>query len=293
MSVERNRLESENTMTQSNIVAATEIPREHLREAMNVAFSDYAVPMQLTQDAFDRLLAQRGFVPEVSRVAIVNGEVAAFWLVGRRGDAGYLISSGTCPAHRGKGLSTEIGLAVLACLRGDGATSLQMEVLENNVVAQSLYKRLGLTQHRQLGCCHIMPPKDVPPSVYSIVTRPWSETAAFAESAQDWAPSWQHSSESLAALGEDVMCLCAEKGQQVIGCVAVITSTLTVAQIAVDPRFRRQGVARALLAACGEALEAEELRLINFDAGDAGFSSFVSTLDTRPRVGQYELHMLL
>ncbi|WP_412553260.1 GNAT family N-acetyltransferase [Shimia sp. MIT1388] len=280
-------------MTSSNIVAATEIPREHLREAMNVAFSDYAVPMQLTQDAFDRLLAQRGFVPEVSRVAMLDGEVAAFWLVGRRGDAAYLISSGTRPAHRGKGLSTEIGLAVLAGLRGNGATSLQMEVLENNVVAQSLYKRLGLTQHRQLGCCHIMPPKDVPPSVYSIVTRPWSETAAFAESAQDWAPSWQHSSESLAALGEDVMCLCAEKGQQVIGCVAVITSTLTVAQIAVDPRFRRQGVARALLAACGEALEAEELRLINFDTGDAGFSSFVRTLDTRPRVGQFELHMLL
>ncbi len=289
----QNRLESEDSMTSSNIVAATEIPREHLREAMNVAFSDYAVPMQLTQDAFDRLLAQRGFVPEVSRVAMLDGEVAAFWLVGRRGDAAYLISSGTRPAHRGKGLSTEIGLAVLAGLRGNGATSLQMEVLENNVVAQSLYKRLGLTQHRQLGCCHIMPPKDVPPSVYSIVTRPWSETAAFAESAQDWAPSWQHSSESLAALGEDVMCLCAEKGQQVIGCVAVITSTLTVAQIAVDPRFRRQGVARALLAACGEALEAEELRLINFDTGDAGFSSFVRTLDTRPRVGQFELHMLL
>lgn len=280
-------------MTSSNVVAATEIPREQLREAMNVAFSDYAVPMQLPQDAFDRLLAQRGFVPEVSRVAMLDGEVAAFWLLGRRGDAAYLISSGTRPAHRGKGLSTEIGLAVLACLRGDGATSLQMEVLENNVVAQSLYKRLGLTQHRQLGCCHFLPPKGVQPNGYSIVARPWSETADFAESAQDWAPSWQHSSESLVALEQDVMCLCAVKDQQVIGCVAVITSTLTVAQVAVDPRFRRQGIARALLAVCAEALEAEELRLINFDAGDTGFSRFVSTFETRPRVGQYELHMRL
>lgn len=56
-----------------------------LHSAMNDAFSDYVVPMHLSLQQFSTMMRQRALDLPASSVAVVNGEIAAFWLIGLRG----------------------------------------------------------------------------------------------------------------------------------------------------------------------------------------------------------------
>ncbi|MBT5433435.1 MAG: hypothetical protein P8Q36_20145 [Alphaproteobacteria bacterium] len=82
----------------------TECSEQQLCEAMIDAFSDYQLPLNLTLRSFQFMMVQRGLDLNASRVAVVDGSVAAIWLVAVRERNAYLISSGTRPRFRSKGL---------------------------------------------------------------------------------------------------------------------------------------------------------------------------------------------
>ncbi len=273
--------------------AATDFSSETLRDAMNAAFSDYQIPMHLTPLGFNQMMQQRGLDRSASKVAVVGGAIAAFWFVSIRGDAAYLISSGTRPTFRGEGLSTRIAQAVLEELRAAKVLSLQAEVLESNEIAQRLYARIGMTQKRRLGCCRISHMLPAAHHDTEVQERPWSDIQRHAASLRDWFPSWQNSDASLSALGEDIACLCATRAGEIIGFVALIKGTNTVAQIAVARGYRRTGVGRALIRAAMRYASGQPLRVINYSATDKSFVAFLEAHQAQPTEGQFELHVCL
>ncbi|MEO0915239.1 MAG: GNAT family N-acetyltransferase, partial [Pseudomonadota bacterium] len=103
-----------------------------------------------------------------------------------------------------------------------------------------------------------------------------------------WAPSWQNADAALAAEPAPV-CLGVRDGDAVQGYAVLLPESGSIAQIGVAPGFRRQGVGARLVLGCRAELAGGALRLINAEAGDAGFAAFVTAMGGEPTVAQLEL----
>jgi len=277
--------------TDTIITDANAVNMQDLCTAMASAFSDYAIPINLTLPTFSMMMKQRGLCPEASRIAIIDGQVAAIWLVSVRNDASYLISSGTVPDFRGRGLATALADASLHHLRQNAVVTFQTEVLVENTTAFGLYDKLGMKKHRELSCYIITGPKPsgAAPEINEV---PWSEITSATQSLQDCSPSWQNSAHSLAAIADDIRCFCTRNGTTLTGYAVLAPGSGTLHQIGVHPDARRQGIGTALI---NQALAASNrpLRLINVDAADTGFAEFVRTFPHEQTQGQFELLMPL
>lgn len=270
---------------------ATEFSADDLRVAMNDAFSDYSIPMRLSVGDFEHMMIQRGLDRRASRVAVIDGRIAAFWYMSIRANRAYLISSGTLPAFRGQGVSGRIARDVVHHLRAEGILSFQTEVLEGNTVAQRLYARIGSRPVRMLRCAGVDTVSFRSHTRAQLEQRSWSEIAEKAPALRGWRPTWQNGDASLMALGPGVDCICAEADGALVGYIARIVRTNTIAQMAIAHEARRQGIGSALLAAAFDAGQGAPLRFINYDADDAGFADFLSAHAVVPSQGQIELAM--
>ena len=272
---------------------ATDVSVQALREAMVDAFSDYAVPLRLSQPDFDLMMRQRGLDPASSRVATIDGEVAAIWLTSVRAGRAYLISSGTRPAYRSRGLARALAKGCLAHLRETGARSFQTEVLRSNKMALPLYLSLGMAKRRRLDCYRLPSSTALPASDAVLHRVDWADIAENAVDLRDWSPSWQNSDAAIAAISDSVACLAALDGAALAAFVAVNTRTGAVHQLAVRRKSRRRGLGLHLLKAAQKAAAGADLRLINVDADDEAFRALMARAGAEETMGQFELFMPL
>ena len=272
------------------ISTASDIPRSDLRAAMNAAFSDYPIPMHLSQTGFDLMMRIRGFTAAQSRLAWVDDRIAGFWLVGVRGPRAYLISSGTHPDHRRQGLSRAIGQDVIAHLTSAGVKSLQSEVLENNPSARALYRDLGFSERRALDSFSLATPST--PLTEAIEAAPLPQEAE-ARILWDSTPSWQNDLASLIAAGDNATSFAIRDAAGLAAYAAFAPQTATLAQISVRRDRRRCGLGTALVAHGLRTLGLETVKLINLDRADTGASAFLQALGAKPLVSQRELYLEL
>ncbi len=258
-----------------------------LPAALNDAFSDYEVPMRLTDAQFSQMMKQRSMDPELSGVAMVDGEVAAFWLMGRRSDRVYLIVSGTRPAYRRRGMSKRVADHVFRLVRTNQAASITSEVITGNERALALYRGLGFTITREFDCYTVNPSGFVPPDV-AVEPVDWHEIRTLAPGFCDHPPSWQNENEAIDALGPAARCIAVLIGGRPAGFAVFVPETRTLCQLAVTPGHRREGLGTALLAAVHQEMGGA-VRLINVDARDQAFSAFLASRGAAKIVQQYEI----
>ena len=258
-----------------------------LPAALNDAFSDYAVPMRLTDAQFSQMMKQRSMDPELSAVAIVDGEVAAFWLMGRRSDRVYLIVSGTRPAYRRRGLSKRVADHVFRLVRTNQIARITSEVITGNEKALALYRGLGFMITREFDCYRVNSPEFVPPDV-TIEQVDWCKMRTLASGFCDHRPSWQNENESIDALGSAARCIAVLVVGRPAGYAVFVPETRTLCQLAVTPGHRREGLGTALLAAVHQATGGA-VRLINVEARDQAFSAFLASRGAEKIVQQYEI----
>lgn len=256
---------------------------------MNISFSDYAVPMHLSPRTFELMMLQRGLHKDTSRIAIVDDQVAAIWLVSVRGKASYLISSGTVPKFRRRGLARQLAADCLSGLRHRGVTGFQTEVLMDNRRAHDLYVSLGMRFARTLDCYEVPVPGEATGG-HEIRDVAWTQISEDVLPLQDIEPSWQNTSASLNCIPGHVRCRAIFDEAGVVGYAAILSDSGTLAQIAVRKDKRRKGIARALISHWPDRTA---LRVINADRASNTFRSFMKSLDARQTHGQYELKMKL
>ncbi len=80
----------------------------------------------------------------------VDGALAAFALLGFRGDRVWIGGFGVVPGARGHGMGGVCVADVLRIAREEGAASVELEVLENNSAALRVYARAGFEQIDEL-----------------------------------------------------------------------------------------------------------------------------------------------
>ena len=273
----------------ADLMSCDGVALEDLHACMEGAFADYLVPLSLTLPQFRFMLTQRGFVPALSWVARDAGRPVAFWLVAAEGEAAYVISAGTLPSHRGRGLARRLFGPLAARLAERGIRALRLEVIRDNLPARRHYDALEFRTTRGLDCYELDRASAAALADRGIELRRLPGPPAAAEARRDWPPTWQNDDQAVARIADDCLALGASAGGQGLGYGVVIRPTACVAQLAVGREVRRQGVGRAILAGLARACEAETLHLLNLDERDTTFRGFLEALGASASIGQVEM----
>jgi|CXWL01.1.fsa_nt_gi ribosomal protein S18 acetylase RimI-like enzyme len=261
------------------------------------AFADYHVPMQLSREAFSRMLSTRGWSAPHSRAAVDGDAVVGFWLTGTdAGDGGPPVAcdliTGVAPEHRRRRLADRLWHDLEPGLRDAGYATCQLEVIRDNTPAITLYRRLGFAVSRALDC-YAVPATSLDavatPAGVTLAAEavpPWPTLRAWWE----WMPSWPGRPGTVERAGEDAVTVVARADFAPVGHITVVRGASNVAQLAVAPAWRRRGVGRALLAAGAALLPAgTALRYLNVPATDEATAALLRAVGGAFTVGQYEM----
>ena len=133
-----------------NVVSAESLGAAGLLDLFNAGFSDYVVPMQLDAAALRGHVRTNDVDLARSPVAVVDGEPAAFALLGIRAADAWIGGMATAPPHRRSGLAAAVLEAAAAAASDAGCDTLGLEVVDANAPAVALYRRAGFQVERDL-----------------------------------------------------------------------------------------------------------------------------------------------
>ncbi|WP_420414826.1 GNAT family N-acetyltransferase [Roseibium sp.] len=279
------------------VTNCSDIAAEDLCAALNLAFSDYVVPLQMDVSAFKDFQVQRGFSAEHSFVARSGNEIAAFWLASAPlkdyGNRCYTLSTGTVPAYRRKGLIKTLFHMVSNACQADGASGLQHEVITTNSGAVAVYEAMGFRRAREL-LVYKVPAELHSVSVadgFEIRPLPVYDLPAHIEVFEDVQATPQNSRAAIGSQPETTKIMGAfQQDGALIGWGAIYQGG-AVAQIAVRKDVRKQGVGTALVGGLARAVDTELLSFMNVDAEATTLTAFLTALGGEEVLRQYEMRL--
>ncbi|MCM1178241.1 MAG: GNAT family N-acetyltransferase [Bacteroides sp.] len=266
-------------------------------QAFGKAFADYDIKFSEMQ--VRSMLKRRGYNPSLSFAAFDGNRIAAFTLNGTGSHCGiptaYDTGTGTLKEYRGCGLASEILEHALPRLKEAGIRQYLLEVLKNNGKAISIYGKAGFRTIREFDCyaqrkSGIGFPSANPSCATGIRHISIAELQA-TSTFQDFTPSWQNSLDSISRAGNEVTMLGTSINGEIAGYIAFEPASGDIAQIAVKPEYRRQGIATALLHDAMKEIPGETVKVLNIDSRCSSMKAF---LDSRniPLASQ-QLEMIL
>lgn len=129
---------------------ASEYSSTELAELFTRGYEGYAVPVALSAADFENMVITNDLDLAASCVAVERGAPVAFALLGVRGAHGWVGGMGVVAAERGRGYGRQAMEQVMAAARERGVRELDLEVLEQNQHAASIYQALGFRDRRWL-----------------------------------------------------------------------------------------------------------------------------------------------
>jgi GNAT superfamily N-acetyltransferase len=261
-------------------VSADSVDLDALAAVFNGAYSDYFVPLKLDRAGLELTIDICDIDLGASRVAVEDGEPAAFAFLALRGDEGWIGGMGTVPAYRRRGLGEAALIEVLAEARDRNAKSVRLEVIEQNEAARRLYEKLGFEHERDLGVWIL---DSAPPRVTKAQPADPDEARAWIKANRLTPEPWQRSDETLDHMQARGLAFEAltvgEEG-------AALYRGNGVLQLAA----RDDKAAAHLLAAVGA--QADGLRFVNVPAGDPAEAALV-LLRAKLQLRQHEMRRTL
>ena len=257
-------------------------------DAFATAFSDYVVPFRQTPDRFREMLTRRGYVPELSLAAFEDGRIVGFTLTGTGSWKGkqtaYDTGTGVIPSHRARGLGSEIFRRAIPVFQSAAIQLVLLEVLSTNTPAIRLYRNFGFRTERRLLCWSW--DADATPrfhAVRALETVPWADVERWHEAP----PSWQNARESIVRAPSPPAFLGIESDGRLVG-YAIVFASGDLAQLAVDPEFRRRGVGSEILRAA-RRFTGTPLRIVNVDSQALETIEFLRHVGATMTVEQWEM----
>ncbi|HZC06759.1 MAG TPA: GNAT family N-acetyltransferase [Ktedonobacterales bacterium] len=141
-------------MTSIAFSAASTLSLEQVTHAFNLAFTGYYLPMTQTTHGLSQMMRENDVRLDDSAVIFVNGDLAGVGLVGVRGARGWIAGMGVAPAWRGQGIGARLLERLLSHMRAIGLREAQLEALDINTPALTLYERMGFRDVRSLLVYH-------------------------------------------------------------------------------------------------------------------------------------------
>lgn len=263
--------------------------------AFEKAFSDYDT--KFSRAEVSAMLKRRGFCNKLSFAAFTQqDEIAAFTLngVGMMGGCltAYDTGTATLPEYRGMGLAPRIFEYSLPFLKNAGIKRYVLEVLQHNDKAISVYKGLGFNVTREF--YYFRADKE---EVLKHVNNNHSVTIDICDTDMisrlsdigDFKPSWQNSVESIVRAGNDVTCLCAFIDDNPVGYCVFDKYSGDITQIAVQEKFRRNGIGTALMCQAAQSMTSPIVKVINTEIPCQTLEGFLMHCGISIAGKQYEM----
>ncbi|WP_225548253.1 GNAT family N-acetyltransferase [Chromobacterium violaceum] len=256
------------------------------------AFSDYLVPAQPSLPQLTAMLRRRGWIPELSAGAWLDGRLAGFWLCaapeidGER--EGYCIAAGVSPAARRRRALTDMAGLVGRLLAAHGIRRQRLEVIDGNQRARDAYAALGFAPQRKLDCYQMPIPVQARcrwPVTLHAVNAPsrWPTPDALA-----YPPAVPNRRESLLRADPPLRWLSVDRDGQTLGSL-LMSPDGEVAELQVSPPCRRQGIASQLLQAAQSLSVCGRLGFNNVDSRDLPLLSLLLRHQAVYRLSQWEM----
>ena len=271
---------------------------QQIYSCFQTAFSDYLLDISgLTQSRLITRCRKNNYNPLLSLGLFADKELMGFSLTGiePHGDRldSFDIATGLVPAFRGRGFAQIMFGDLTRKLRIKRVNRFSLEVIQENTPALMLYSKAGMQITRQVTCYQIDREEIPPPgnttglSIRPAMVEDWPRIESFF----DWRPSWENRIEVVQCIPDELDLWWALKGDKVIGGLAFQPDVEWILQLAVDPEWRRQGVASALLwqLAQHHADSISKYKMINVWDEDQGMDGFIQSLHGEIIVRQYEM----
>lgn len=268
---------------------------DELFDTFEQAFADYEV--QLNKVELFAMLKRRGFDAKASFGAFDGNKTISFTCNGIGTFYGmptaYDTGTGTLKDYRGKGWATEIFKYSIPHLKALGIREYLLEVLQHNIGAVSVYRKLGFEITRELYYFKkenelidkSIRTLDFPYTLKPIDIAEYSSLSDF----WDFKPSWQNSLEAIARSLEGFICLGVFSEDKLIGYGVFEPISGDVTQIAVDRRYRRRGVGSLLFQKMLESNKYSFVKIINVDVECSSMIAFLRSKNIEPAGKQFEM----
>lgn len=266
-------------------------------EAFTQAFSDYQVSVDMPFKSFETMLKRNGFMPAVSVGAFVDKTLVAFILNGVREwdneKTVYDLGTGVIPDFRRTGIMGELLNLVSAICIKNKIRVYQLEVIQDNEKALTLYKKQGFQVDRVLNCYQLTGgikepgiykawklehPEKIQEAQWTIVKDFWT-----------YPPSWQNAKDAVCAIARSFSYTIVKFDGNLIGYGIVDKIKGDIVQLAVHPQYRRMGVATEILLDLSKQTKSLEMKVINVDERDQALNIFLKKMKFRVFVKQYEM----
>ncbi|WP_205504054.1 GNAT family N-acetyltransferase [Rufibacter psychrotolerans] len=262
----------------------------------NTAFSDYVQPMVLTEPILELKLTRDGTQLGVSPLALDHHAAVGF-ILNALGDwqgrkTAYNGGTGVVPEARGQALAERMYQFCLPVLQQEGVEQCLLEVIKENTRAFLVYQRLGFEVVRHFRCFrdtkthlqwHGHAAKEI--ELREVAHPDWALYQTFWEVE----PSWQYHTAAVDRSLAHVKIVEAHHLGRCVGYGMVYPLTGAVAQLAVSPAWRRNGVGQALLQRLAELATAPAISVINVDEQSNSTLQFLQNRKMTEIMGQYEM----
>jgi ribosomal protein S18 acetylase RimI-like enzyme len=265
-------------------------------EVFNLAFSDYVVPVKLTEQELNNLFIQRHVDLKRSLGVFANDEMIGFTVNGfglwNNAETVYDIGTGVLPSFRRQKIAEKMFEFMIPYFQKQGIRQYLLEVITENEKAFKLYKKLGFETTRKVSLIksenifesNLPIPKSL--EVYEISEPDWNLLPAF----WDGKPTWQNSVESIAATIPRKTYLAAFSDKKCVGYTAFSAAKGVIAQFAVDPKHRRKGVGSALLTELQKYIGKDKtISVLNLDVEIETAFEFLKKRGFSEAVSQFEM----
>jgi ribosomal protein S18 acetylase RimI-like enzyme len=275
----------------------TDTPLPQITAAFNEGFSDYFLPVQLTEELMAFKIQVEDIDLAISPGAFgPDGELLGLMLHGNREVDGRRVAynAGTAvrPAARRQGLVRAMYAAVLPRLRDNGFHETVLEVIDINAPAIAAYERIGFQRTRVLDVLVGRPPDAELPAGYSLRTLDALPDLSDLRAKWDYRPTWQHDFATALNAWDRHRAIGIFQGERLAGYAILAPFSGRVLQWAIHPDFRHRGLGKALLAAMQAHADAD-LRFVNVEQLPNGPSEFLRAAGLRRTLGQYEMRLPL
>lgn len=257
--------------------------------AFSHGFSDYAIPMNFSDEAFSFKLKSENISPGHSAGAFAYGRLVGLVLHGidTIGGQKRVFNAGTAvaPEFRGQKLTQRMYAYILPLLKGQGYSNHRLEVLGGNLPAKKSYENAGFRDYR-----HITSYKgvvDTPIPKHIDIKEIETPERDVAKNLWNTEPTWQNDTPTLLRAGERFKTVGAFVDGSLAGYAVYDPVTSRIKQFGVRKDARRKGVGTALFSYINAVTG--QVMLTHHDTSDTGSIAFFEKLGLEPHFQCYEM----
>lgn len=260
------------------------------------AFSDYKLPFQLSYEQFvQKFILKLSIDFSLSVGAFYEDKLIGFIFTSigpyQNKRTAYNGGTGVLPAHRGKALTQQMYAYLLPLLRESDIEQAVLEVLVENKQAINSYNSCGFSISTTYHCFQYNKPH------LSVVT-PALEVSIVAELEADWSlfdtfhDANTHFLDSTPILKNHLKfehLVVARMDEKAVGYIIFQPLVARISQLAVDKRFRRNGIGKQLLMYALRATFSNALTIVNVDYQQIKLINILKHMGFEHTVDQYEM----